>query len=215
VNEDNVLHYMQAIWLHESPDQRWIRLKDVRVPDLYATAGRVTLRLDPVPGAVGNVAHLKSRSYAVGARCGTKPADDALPTMPLIEVADLDELLGLKANYKIFALKKPNVMTSFMMTPSVERAVGGFGITDPGDLGNMTLDEFGDCVCCLRNDRRPTRTPRTASSTTSTARWRARWSTRRKPRRGKRPSSPRQGRRTNGTAAPTAGRPAMTPNTTS
>jgi hypothetical protein len=148
--KDNVLHYMQAIWLHESPDQRWIRLKDVQVPDLGASASSVTLHLAPLPGALGNVAHLQTRSYAFGARCGTRPVDGRLPTVPLIEVADLDELLGFKANYMIFALNKPNPITSFMMTPYVERAAAGFGITDPDDLGNMSLDEFSDYVCCLR-----------------------------------------------------------------
>jgi hypothetical protein len=148
--KDNVLYYMQAIWLHEPPDQRWIRLKDVQVPDLSASPRSVTLGLSPLTGALGNVAHLQTRSYAFGARCGTRPVDGRLPTVPLIEVADLDELLGFKANYMIFALNKPNPITSFMMTPYVERAAGGFGITDPDDLGNISLDEFGDYVCCLR-----------------------------------------------------------------
>ena len=43
------------------PDQRWIRLKDVQVPDLQRAESRVTLRLDPVPGALGNVAHLQTQ----------------------------------------------------------------------------------------------------------------------------------------------------------
>jgi hypothetical protein len=153
--KDNVLHYMQAIWLHESPDQRWMRLKDVQVPDLRASSSSVTLHLDPVPGALSNVAHLQTRSYAFGARCRTQPVDGRLPTVPLIEVADLDELLGFKANYMIFALNKPNAITSFMMTPYVERAAGGFGITDPDDLGNMSLDEFSNYVCCLRKKLSP------------------------------------------------------------
>jgi hypothetical protein len=153
--KDNALHYMQAIWLHESPDQRWIRLKDVRVPDLRASASSMTLHLDPMLGVLGNVAHMQTRSYAFGARCGTQPTGGRLPTVPLIEVADLDDLLGFKANYMIFALKKPNAITSFMMMPYVERAAGGFGITDPDDLGNMSLDEFGDYVCCLRKKLSP------------------------------------------------------------
>ena len=150
--KDNVLHYMQAIWLHEPPDQRWMRLKDVQVPDLHAATSSMTLHLDPVAGALGNVAHLKTRSYPFGARCGTRPVGGRLPTVPLIEVADLDALLGFKANYMIFALKKPNAITSFMMTPYVERAASGFGITDPDDLGNMSLDEFSNYVCCLRKN---------------------------------------------------------------
>ena len=150
----NILYYMQAIWLHEPPDQRWMRLKDVQVPNFYDTGARLTLHLDPVPGALSSIAHLKTRSYDIDVRCGIKPADP-LPTVPLTELADLDDLLGFKANYMIFAMKQPNMITSFMMTPYVDRAPGGFTVIDPDDAGNMTLDEFGDYVCCLRKKLTP------------------------------------------------------------
>ena len=55
----------------------------------------------------------------------------------------------------LFAMKQPNVITSFMMTPYVDRAPGGFTVIDPDDAGNMTLDEFGDYVCCLRKKLTP------------------------------------------------------------
>jgi hypothetical protein len=54
-------------------------------------------------------------------------------TVPLIEVTDPDALLGFKANYTIFGMKKPNAITSFMMGPYVEHTAGGLGITDPDD----------------------------------------------------------------------------------
>jgi hypothetical protein len=148
--KDNILHYMQAIWLHEPPDQRWMRLKDVPIPDLRASARQLTLSVKPMMGALGNVAHLKTQVHPYTVRCGTAPVRGALPTVPLVQVADIETLVGLKANYMIFGLKEPNVITSFMMEPYVERAAGSFGITDPDDLGNMTLDEFSDYVCCLK-----------------------------------------------------------------
>ncbi len=54
------------------------------------------------------------------------------------------------ANYMIFPLRKANAITDFMMEPYVEKAAGVFGITDPDDYGNISLDEFADYVCCLR-----------------------------------------------------------------
>src|SRR5262249_29625406 len=117
----DILYYMQAIWLHEPPDQRWMRLKDVRVPDFYDSGARVTLHLDPVPGALSSVSHLRTHAYDIDVRCGVKPADP-LVTVPLTELADLDDLLGFKANYMIFAMRRPNTITSFMMTPYVDRA---------------------------------------------------------------------------------------------
>jgi hypothetical protein len=153
--KDNILHYMQAIWLHEPSDQRWMRLKDVPVPVFESGRRSFEIKLDALQGALGNVPHLKTRMYGYGARCGTAPIRSAVPTVPLIEVADLDALLGFKANYMIFGLKKPNAITNFMMEPYVERAASGFGITDPDDLGNMTLDEFGDYVCCLKKRLKP------------------------------------------------------------
>ncbi len=148
--KDNIIHYMQAIWLHEPPDQRWLRLKDVPVPDFVAGKRTVTIDLKAVAGGLATAAHTGARMYRFRAPCGTMPVTGAMPTKPLIEVADIDALLGFKANYMIFALKKPNVLTSFMMQPYVEQAAEGFGISDPDDLGNISLEEFGDYVCCLR-----------------------------------------------------------------
>lgn len=150
----NILYYMQAIWLHEPPDQRWMRLKDVQVPEFADTGARLRLHLGPVPGALSSIAHLKTRSYDIDVSCGIKPAAP-LSTVPLTELADLDSLLGFKANYMIFAMSRPNVITSFMQTPYVDRALGGFAVIDPDDAGNMTLDEFGDYVCCLRQKLAP------------------------------------------------------------
>jgi hypothetical protein len=148
--KDNVLHYMQAIWLHEPPDQRWMRLKDVPVPDLRVAHREFRLSVTPVAGALGQAAHQRRQVHAFDARCGTMPPGRALPTVPLVEVADIDTLLGFKANYMIFGLKSSNAITSFMMEPYLDRAAEGFGITDPDDAGNMTLEEFSDYVCCLK-----------------------------------------------------------------
>lgn len=76
--------------------------------------------------------------------------DGTLDTVPLYQIADIDGLLGFRANYMIFPMKKANAITDFMMEPYVEKAAGGYGITDPDDLGNISLDEFSEYVCCLK-----------------------------------------------------------------
>ena len=49
-------------------------------------------------------------------------------------------------------MKQANAITDFMMEPYVEKAAGGYGITDPDDLGNISLDEFSEYVCCLKEN---------------------------------------------------------------
>lgn len=50
----------------------------------------------------------------------------------------------------IFPMVESNPITEFMMDPYVTVAEGEYGVSDPDLLGNMTLDEFSDYVCCLR-----------------------------------------------------------------
>lgn len=155
--KDNIVHYMQAVWLHEPEDQRWLRLKDVPVPVFERNARNLIINRRAQSASLANVVHLGTRIHGFAATAEVKPPppEGKLPTVPLYQVADLGSLLGFKANYMIFAMKKANALTDFMMEPFVDRAAGGFGITDPDDLGNMTLDEFSDYVCCLKENLEP------------------------------------------------------------
>jgi hypothetical protein len=150
--KDNVVYYMQAIWLHEPEHMRWLRLKDVPVPVFERGPREYAIRRNPTVGALANVTHLSTaiHEFETAAELEPVPPSGELPTVPLYQVADIDSLLGFRANYMIFAMKKPNALTDFMMEPFVERAAGGMGLTDPDDLGNMTLDEFSEYVCCLK-----------------------------------------------------------------
>jgi hypothetical protein len=67
----------------------------------------------------------------------------------LVEVADLDTVLGFKGNYMIFPLKEHNALTSFMAAPYVDEA---FGAMDPDQLSNVNLEEFSKYVCCLHDE---------------------------------------------------------------
>ena len=144
--KQNILYYMQAIWLMEPPDQRYFRLHKVQVPifekqakSLYTIKGAPGLNFAPDPSQPKVDIH----AYTVNTK-----VDPAFKTADLIEVADLDNPLGFKGNYMIFPLKKPNALTSFMMAPYLEQE---WGLYDPDEFGNMTLDEFSDYVCCLKD----------------------------------------------------------------
>src|SRR5688572_5732265 len=91
----NIMHYMQAIWSHEPPDQRYFRLHEVRVPKLKGT---MTYKLEPDPDAVPQPPNW-IKPFKVTAKCDLDPN---LEFETLAEVADLDDLLGFKGNYMMF-----------------------------------------------------------------------------------------------------------------
>jgi hypothetical protein len=145
---------MQGIWNHEPPDQRFFRLHNVRVPVLKAAARRYTIDLsDVLAGNLAGAAHRALPRFGrppvrtFGFESKTKLVPE-LEFASLSEVADLDNLLGYKGNYMIFALKQSNALTDFMMEPYVDRALGV--LIDPDDLGNWTLEDFSKYVCCLK-----------------------------------------------------------------
>ena len=68
----------------------------------------------------------------------------------LVEVADLDTILGFKGNYMIFPLKEHNALTELMAAPYIDDA---FGAMDPDELSNINLEEYSRYICCLhKND---------------------------------------------------------------
>jgi hypothetical protein len=133
----NIMHYMQAIWSHEPPDQRFFRLHEVRVPKLQ---GKVTYNLEDNPDAIPNL----TPPQKLIVKC---ELDENLEFQTLEEVADLDNLLGFKGNYMMFPLRKSNTLTDFMMIPYLDAVMG---IRDPDPLGNWTVPDFLKYVCCLR-----------------------------------------------------------------
>src|SRR5690606_16821636 len=134
--------------------QRWLRLKDVPVPVLKRAKRKYKINKNASVGALANVAHLRANVYPFATTgdmvLPPEKENGTLDTVPLYQVADIDGLLGFRANYMIFPMKKTNAITDFMMEPYVEKAAGGYGITDPDELGNISLDEFSEYVCCLK-----------------------------------------------------------------
>jgi hypothetical protein len=138
--KDNILYYMQAIWSHEPPDQRFFRLyNQIDVPIVKVdTAGT-----DVDVYAGGSVATTFDLSTEI-----PMPPKFELETKKLVEVADLDNLLGYKGNYMIFALKDNNYITLHMMQDYLE--VGDdVVVRDPDEFGNYTLDEIQELAACV------------------------------------------------------------------
>jgi hypothetical protein len=66
----------------------------------------------------------------------------------LVDVADMDNLLGYKGNYMIFPLKENNYLTLRMMQDYLE--VGDeITLRDPDEFGNYTLEEIQKLAGCM------------------------------------------------------------------
>jgi hypothetical protein len=149
---NNIFYYMQAIWSMEPPDQRYLRLYKVQVPvlELENRSYRVKVQkesdVDDIFARFRKPDTEKHRAFLHGTL--KHNADGAFDTKPLVEVADLDNLLGFKGNYMIFAMREHNALTEFMAAPYVDSA---FGAMDPDELSNVTLDEYSKYVCCLHD----------------------------------------------------------------
>lgn len=94
----NILHYMQAIWEYEPTDQRYLRLHDIDVP------------------IIGGTAQVLSDQYGEVTVSLSADGIDLVspPEKKLVEVADLDRLLGFKGNYTIFQMRDHNYVTAWM-----------------------------------------------------------------------------------------------------
>jgi hypothetical protein len=141
--KDNILHYMQAIWGYEPPDQRYFRLYNIDVPDIVAdTAGTLVpvRRVDPDIWDLIEGRTTLSLSIPV--------PKVKVEKKKLVQIADLDRVLGYKGNYAVFRLKKNNLITLHMMQDYLD--IDGEGqLRDPDALGAYSLDELKSLVRCL------------------------------------------------------------------
>lgn len=142
---DNILFYMQAIWDQEPPDQRFFRLYNLDVPDIS---------IQNISVAVNKESHdsIDDR-FVKGKGRGKRPyrfkivPDLKIEKKKLVEVADLDKLLGYKGNYMIFPLKKNNAITMYMMQDYIQIDELAH-LRDPDDMGNYTSDELLAIIKC-------------------------------------------------------------------
>jgi hypothetical protein len=147
---NNIFYYMQAIWSMEPPDQRYLRLHKVQVPilELESRTYRVKVQKDDddIFARFREPGTEKHRAFLHGTL--KHNPNGSFDTRSLVEVADLDSLLGFEGNYMIFPMKEHNALTEFMAAPYIDRA---FGAMDPDELSNVNLDEYSKYVCCLHD----------------------------------------------------------------
>lgn len=147
---NNIFYYMQAIWSMEPPDQRYLRLHKVQVPTLELKSRSYRVKVAKENEDQDIFARFreplteKHRAFLHG----ELKHDPTIKPKSLVEVADLDTLLGFKGNYMIFPMKEHNALTEFMAAPYIDSA---FGAMDPDELSNVTLDQYSKYVCCLHD----------------------------------------------------------------
>jgi hypothetical protein len=156
--KENILYYMQAIWSMEPPDQRFMRLFKVKVPSFEASRTLV-IEDKQIPSGEFDEEDIFSPFRAQGeirhnAWLHGKINRDAngnllVTEKDLVEVADLDTVLGFKGNYMIFPMKEHNALTEMMAAPFIDQA---FGAMDPDQLSNINLAEYSRYICCLHNE---------------------------------------------------------------
>jgi hypothetical protein len=149
--KDNILYYMQAIWNHEHPDQRYFRIYNLDIfwPESATSQQAAVKDVKTIPeafGLPGVAANMFPDKSAVVLEV-PPPDAGAARTRKLYEVADLDNLLGYKGNYMIFPLRENSYLTTYMMLDYVDEVVG---LRDPDDFGNYTIDDLLEIVECVK-----------------------------------------------------------------
>ena len=149
--KENILYYMQAIWSMEPPDQRYMRLYKVNIP--YFEADRTCIIQDEPVDDIFAQFRAEGKHKHTGWLHGKVKRDASgnpdVVQKQLVEVADLDTLIGFKGNYMIFPMKEHNALTELMAAPFIDEA---FGAMDPDELSNINLGEFSKYICCLHDE---------------------------------------------------------------
>ncbi len=133
--KDNIIHYMQAIWSYEPPDQRYFRIYNLDVP---VFKHNTTVELEPAVGLAAFDSERRAVSIAF-------PPPTLSPTMmKLHQVADVDNLLGFKGNYMIFPLVNfDNYMAWYLMQSYIHfDDAAGLIAADPDPYADMTVDQL-------------------------------------------------------------------------
>jgi len=149
--KENILYYMQAIWSMEPPDQRFMRLCNVKVPS-FEVNRNCTIAETPSKDIFSHFRKDGKKKYDAWLHGTIVEDQNGAPDIEyksLVEVAELDTVLGFKGNYIMFPLKKHNGLTELMAAPYVDEA---FGAMDPDQLSNVNLEELSRYICCLHQE---------------------------------------------------------------
>jgi hypothetical protein len=143
--KENILYYMQAIWELEPADQRYMRLMNIDVPQFKITNMDCVINQQ----AENDIFKLFRNPGETLHKAWVSPIIEQRPPKPLVEVADLDNILGFRGNYMVFPMKQHNAITEIMAMPYVDAS---FGAMDPDQLSNVSLEDYARYVCCLREE---------------------------------------------------------------
>jgi hypothetical protein len=145
--KQNILYYMQAIWNHEPPDQRFFRVYNIEVQVPVLDTAGVTLPVKQLPPNVVNALRGKMAEAGVSMEV---PSFTMKPKK-LVEIADLDTVLGYKGNYAIYALNENNFVTLNMMQDYLEVSEV-VKLRDPDEFSNYTVEELQNLARCMYKD---------------------------------------------------------------
>lgn len=141
--KENIIFYMQAIWELETPDQRYMHLMNIDVPQFEIVNMNCIINQQ----AENDIFKLFRKDDETLHKAWIQPVIEQRPSKPLVEVADLDTILGFKGNYMVFPMKQHNALTELMAMPYIDAS---FGAMDPDQLSNVSLEDYARYVCCLR-----------------------------------------------------------------
>jgi hypothetical protein len=141
--KQNILYYMQAIWSYEPPDQRFFRIYNI---DVYVAEPDTSGMMLPVTELSPDAADKLRGRTSTGASLGMPSVN--VTRKKLVEIADLDTVLGYKGNYAIYALNENNYVTLSMMQDYLEVS-DEVRLRDPDDFGNYTVDELQKLAACM------------------------------------------------------------------
>jgi hypothetical protein len=146
--KQNILYYMQAIWDHEPPDQRFFRLYNQMVYCPQVTSGIVHSDTIDLGGPdyfanTGTANFAGGTVYSSGAVVNSSLPAPALngPKVQLVEIADLDNPLGYKGNYIIFPMKGECYLTTYMLTEYIDNYLG---LRDPDGSNDFDAEAFDE-----------------------------------------------------------------------
>ncbi len=133
--KDNIIHYMQAIWTYEPPDQRYFRLYDLDIP-MFEHNTKVNIA---AKSGLANVLDTARTSFTIP----FPPPTLSPQPWKLHQIADLDNLLGFKGNYMIFPLVNfHNYMAWYLVHPYISFDKIGVMAADPDPDADLTVQQL-------------------------------------------------------------------------
>ncbi|MBK6686042.1 MAG: hypothetical protein IPG45_16330 [Deltaproteobacteria bacterium] len=141
--KENILHYMQALWDHEPPDQRYFALYDLPVPWVTGLPDVG----EAAESFLDDAITLDDEETRQPVRVRLGLSGTTIEERRLGAVADLDTPLGYKGNYMIFPLRERDYLTTWMAQDYIDERVG---VRDPDERAMLTADEILSYAECLK-----------------------------------------------------------------